>query len=190
VSVSRRERGDLRLLRIYALTIPTVMRYRPDSAWAELSRQPANLLARLDAELAGEASRYRAMFAAIIAVVLMPGLLSAFLWSGMYWLPVRIRWNPFFRGEYGLPLLSLYEWLAFLLLAAFLVYGWALLHTSRQETRRMSADLAVLGSASAEEREAIAREALTGRHPRAELLLRKAAPLSAYRELLGEGRAS
>lgn len=189
MSLTRRERGDLRLLSVYALTIPTVMRYKPDAAWAQLSIDPALLLARLDAELAGEASRYRALFAASIAVLLMPGLLAAFLWSGLYWLPVRITWVPFFREEYGLPWLSLFEWLAFLFLAAFLVYGWALLRTSRQGTRRMSADLAVLGSATDSEREAIAREALSGGYPRAELLLRKAAPFSAYREPMGEGRA-
>ena len=190
MSASSRERSDLRLLRIYAFTIPTVMRYKPDLAWAELSPEPGQLLGRLDSELAGEASRYRALFAAIIAVVLMPGLLAGFLWSGLYWLPVRIPWFPFFRGEYGLPWLSLFEWLAFLCLAAFLVYGWALLRTSRDETRRMAADLAVIGSAGPDEREAIAQEALTGSYPRAELLLRKAAPLSAYRELLGEGKGS
>jgi hypothetical protein len=190
VSSSRRERGDLLLLRVYALTIPTVMRYKPDASWAQLSRDPAHLLTRLEAELAGEASRYRALFTASVAVLLMPGLLAAFLWSGLYWLPVRVLWFPFFRGEYGLPWLSLFEWLAFLFLAAFLAYGWALLRTSRSETRRMSADLAVIGSAASADREAIAAEARTGDHPRAELLLRKAAPFSAYRELLGEGKQS
>jgi len=190
VTASRRERGDLRLLRIYAFTIPTVMRYKQDPVWAELSQEPALLLSRLDDELAGEASRYRALSWAILAVVLMPGLLAGFLWSGLYWLPVRVPWYPFFRGAYGLPWLSLFEWIAFMCLAAFLVYGWALLRTSRDETRRMSTDLAVIGSAGAGQREAIAREALVGEHPRAELLLRKAAPLSAYRELLGEGKRS
>jgi hypothetical protein len=190
VSTTRRERSDLRLLRIYAFTIPTVMRYKPDTAWSELSPQPQQLLARLDAELAGEASRYRALFAAMIAVLLMPALLAAFLWSGLYWLPVRIPWYPFFRGEYGLPWLSLFEWLAFLFLALFLVYGWALLRTSREETRRMAADLAVLASAGSNERDGFAREALVGHYPRAELLLRKAAPLSPYRELLAEGKLS
>ena len=166
------------------------MRYKPDPVWAELSPEPAPLLARLDAELAGEASRYRALFAAMVAVLLMPGLLAGFLWSGLYWLPVRIPWYPFFRGEYGLPWLSLFEWLAFLCLAAFLAYGWALLRTSREETRRMSADLAVIGSARCGEREAIAHETIDGHYPRAELLLRKASPLSAYRTLLGEEKPS
>jgi len=188
VSASRRVRGDLRLLRIYALTIPTVMRYRPDAAWAQLRPEPAELLARLDAELAGEASRYRALFAACVAVLLMPGILAAFLWSGLYWLPVRVFWVPFYRGEYGLPWLSLFEWLAFLFLGVFLAYGWWLLRISRAETRRMSADLAVIGGAGPTQRDEIAREALAGDYPRAVLLLRKAAPLSDYRELLGEGR--
>jgi hypothetical protein len=188
VSSSRRVRADLRLLRIYALTIPTVMRYTPDPEWARLSQQPDELLARLDAELAGEASRYRALFVACIAVLLMPGLLGAFLWSGLYWLPVRILWFPFFRGEYGLPWLSLFEWLAFFFLAVFLAYGWWLLRISHAETRRMSADLAVIGAADSRQRDEIAREALVGDYPRASLLLRKAAPLCAYRELLGDGR--
>jgi phytoene dehydrogenase-like protein len=184
VNTERRVRGDLRFLRIYALTIPTVMRYRPDAAWAALSAEPGELLTRLESELAGEASRYRALLVACIAVLLMPGVLAAFMWSGLYWLPLNVIWLPFFRGEYGLPWLSLFEWLAFLLLVAFLVYGWALLRTSRTETRRMAADLAVIGSAPPVERGAIAREALDGNHPRSELLLRKAVPLSAYRELL------
>jgi hypothetical protein len=166
------------------------MRYKPDPAWAQLSAEPSQVLGRLDAELAGEASRYRRLFAACVAVLLMPGLLAAFLWSGLYWLPVRILWFPFFRGEYGLPWFSLFEWLAFLCLTGFLAYGWALLRTSRRETRRMAADLAVIGAATTEEREAIAREAIAGDHPRAELLLRRAAPLAAYRDLLGEGSAS
>jgi hypothetical protein len=190
VSLSRRVRGDLRLLRIYALTIPTVMRYTPDPEWAQLSQEPDKLLARLDAELAGEASRYRALFVACVAVLLMPGLLGAFLWSGLYWLPVRILWFPFFRGEYGLPWLSLFEWLAFLFLAVFLAYGWWLLRISHAETRRMSADLAVIGGAEPGKRDAIAREARVGDYPRAALLLRRAAPLSAYRELLAEGRSA
>ena len=190
MNAPRRVRGDLRFLRIYALTVPTLMRYKPDAAWAELSPEPSELLSRLDEELAGEAARYRYLFAACVAVLLMPGFLAAFLWSGLYWLPVRVLWFPFFRGEYGLPWFSLFEWLAFLLLAAFLAYGWALLRTSRTETRRMAADLAVVGSAGPEQREAIACEARTGDHPRAELLLRKAAPLASYRELLDEGRPS
>jgi hypothetical protein len=190
VKPARRLRQDLRLLRIYALTIPTVMRYRPDASWAQLSREPHEVLTRLEAELAGEASRYRSLFVACVLILLMPGLLAGFLWSGLYWLPVRVLWFPFFRGEYGLPWLSLFEWIAFMFLAAFLAYGWALLRTSRQETRRMSADLAVIGSAELQQREAIAQEALVGDHPRAELLLRKAKPLSAYRELLGEGERS
>jgi phytoene dehydrogenase-like protein len=190
VNTERRVRGDLRFLRIYALTIPTVMRYSPDAAWAALSPEPGELLARLESELAGEASRYRALLVACVAVLLMPGLLAAFLWSGLYWLPLNVVWQPFYRGEHGLPWLSLFEWLAFLLLAAFLVYGWALLRTSRTETRRMAADLAVVGSAPDTQREAIAREASAGNHPRAELLLRRAAPLSVYRELLSESTSS
>ena len=183
---SRRERKDLHLIRIYAFTIPTVMRYQPDAEWAELSPEPVQLLARLETELSGEASRYRALFAAMAAVLLMPGLLAAFMWSGLYWLPVRIPWYPFFRGAYGLPWLSLFEWTAFLFLAAFLVFGWALLRTSRDETRRMCSDLRVFGSASPAEREAIAREVDLGGYPRSRLLLRKAKPMTAYRELLGE----
>ena len=72
MSSSRRVRSDLRLLRIYAFTIPTVMRYRPDAAWAQLSAEPRELLGRLEAELAGEASRYRSLFVACLAVLLMP----------------------------------------------------------------------------------------------------------------------
>lgn len=186
MKLSRRERGDARLMRIYAFTIRTLMRYAPDAEWAKLSPEPRELLTRLDVELAEEAARYRALFAAMLAVLLMPGLLAAFLWSGMYWLPVRIPWYPFFRGEYGLPFLSLFEWIAFLLLAVFLVYGWALLRTSRFRTRRMAADMGVLRSADPDARRAFAREVLSGHYPRIEILLRTAPPLSAYRPLLAE----
>ena len=131
-------------------------------------------------------SRYWALLWAIVAIVLMPPLLAGFLWSGMYWLPFSISWHPFFRGQYGLPWLSLFEWLAFLLLGAFLAYAWALLRTSRVETRHMAQDLRVIRDAQPDEREAIAEEALKGGHPRSRLLLGRARPLAEYRALLGE----
>lgn len=181
---SRRVRADLRLLSIWVFTVPTVMRYKPDVRWGELSGAPAELLGRLEAELAGEAGRYRAVFAAIVGVVLMPLLLAGFLWSGLYWLPIRVPWFPFFRGAYGLPYLSLFEWIAFLLLAAFFAYTWAVLRTSRMETRRMAVDLTRLSAVDMQDRRAVAQEALTGVFPRAAYVLRKAKPFASYRSLL------
>lgn len=180
----RRIRGDLRFLRVYVYTVPTVSRYTPDPACEAESAQPSDVLGRVEEELAGEASRYRAAFAAIMAVALMPGLLAGFLWSGLYWLPVRIMWFPFDRGMYGLPYLSLYEWLAFLLLGAFFAYALSLTYTSRRRTRRLTVDYRRLVEADETRRAILAAEASDGRHPRAEFVLRTSPFFALYRPLL------
>ena len=92
---------------------------RPDAA-------PSAVVERVEDELHGEATRYRHALWACIGVALMPVALAILAWSGLYWLPVRILWTPFERGSYGLPWLSLYEWIAYLCLAAFFAYGFAL----------------------------------------------------------------
>ncbi len=126
----------------------------------------------------------RIMFRAIVAVVLMPLFLAGFLWSGLYWLPVRIQWFPFKRGIYGLPLFSLFEWLAFLMLGLFLVGSLAVILEGFASTRRVSNDYGLLSDASSEERVAIAGEARSGAYPRTAYLLSSAKPFAAYAPLM------
>jgi len=124
----RRIRRDLRFVRWYAYTIRHVIRrYRRDVETTGEQRLPAHLLARVEVEVAAECRRMRIMFRAIVAVLLMPMVLAGLLWSGLYWLPVRIMWFPFERGIYGLPMFSVFEWLAFLMLALFLAGSLAVI---------------------------------------------------------------
>lgn len=180
----RRVRRDLRFVRWYAYTIKHIITRYHDGTDAGGAEQPAELLSRVEAEVAAECRRMRIMFRAIIAVVLMPMLLAGFLWSGLYWLPVRILWFPFERGSYGLPLFSLFEWLAFLMLAAFLAGSLAVIFEGLTSTRRVSTDFRHLGEASAEERIAIAREAHSGAYPRIAYLLSRSKPFADYAQLM------
>jgi len=181
----RRVKRDLRFVRWYAYTIRHVItRYRDGAEPGQDAQQPAELLSRVEVEVAAECRRMRIMFRAIVAVVLMPMLLAGFLWSGLYWLPVRILWFPFERGSYGLPLFSLFEWLAFLMLAAFLAGSLAVIFEGIASTRRVSTDYRILGEASAEERAAIAAEARTGAYPRSAFLLSRAKPFAEYAQLM------
>jgi len=175
----------MRFVRWYAYTIRHVIQRYSDAAQTAVEqRLPAELLSRVEVEVAAECRRMRIMFRAIVAVVLMPMLLAGFLWSGLYWLPVRILWFPFERGSYGLPLFSLFEWLAFLMLAVFLAGSLAVIIEGLASTRRVSTDYGLLGDASAEERVAIAREAHSGAYPRSAYLLSQAKAFSAYAPLM------
>jgi len=175
----------MRFVRWYAHTVKHVMRrYSDDAATADAAQRPEEMLARVEREVAAECRRMRMMFVAILGVVLMPFLLAGFLWSGMYWLPVRILWFPFERDMYGLPLFSLYEWFAFLFLAAFLVCAAVTLADGFSSTRRVSTDFRHLADATPAEMAGIAHVAVVGSFPRAEYLLRRAKPFSAYRPLL------
>ena len=181
----RRVRRDLRFVRWYAYTVGHVMtRYRDGADVGQEAQRPAELLARGEVEVAAECRRMRIMFRAIVAVVLMPMLLAGFLWSGLYWLPVTIPWFPFYRGSYGLPLFSLFEWLAFLMLAAFLAGSLAVMVDALASTRRVSTEYRRLSEASAEERAAIAVEARSGAYPRTAYLLGRAKPFAAYAPLM------
>lgn len=183
----RKVRRDLHFLRWYAHTVKHVMkRYRDAPTAIGGDRSPETLLASVEREVAAECHRMRAMFGAILAVALMPILLAAFLWSGMYWLPVRILWFPFERGAYGLPLFSLYEWLAFLFLAAFVAYASVMLAGGLDSTRRVSTDFRQLRDASPAEQAAISHVAASGGFPRATFLLGRALPFVAFRPLLVE----
>lgn len=181
---TRRVRADMRFLKLYVYTVPTVYRYTPDPACEAESDEPIALLGRVEEELAGEAWRYRRVGAAIVAVILMPLLLAGLLWSGLYWLPVRVMWFPFERGMYGLPFFSLYEWLAFLLLAAFFAYSLSLTYTSRWRTRRLRVDYHRLADADEARRLEIAGQATDGAFPRSRFILSKSPVFAAYRPLL------
>jgi len=181
----RRVRRDLRFVRWYAYTVRHVItRYDDGVDAGQDAQRPAELLSRVEIEVAAECRRMRIMFRAIIAVLLMPMLLAGFLWSGLYWLPVRIPWFPFERGSYGLPLLSLFEWLAFLMLAAFLTGSLAVIIEGFASTRRVSTDYRLLGEASAADRAAIAAEARSGAYPRCAYLLSRAKPFADYAPLM------
>jgi hypothetical protein len=180
---SRRLRGDLRFLRIYSLTTNRVIRYKPHPDSVSASEEPGAIADRIEEGLTGEAQRYRLMGWCIFGIIVGPILLSAFLWSGMYWLPVSIYWWPFERGNYGLPLLSLFEWLAYLMLALYFVLTWALLVTSHAETRKLGTEYRRLADASAEIRPQLAAAIADG-HPRAEYVVRHTPAFSAYAELM------
>lgn len=181
----RRVRSDLRFIRWYAHTVPHVIRrYRDDAIACDPLWSPEELLTSIEVEVAAECRRMRIMFRAILAVVLMPILLGGFLWSGLYWLPVTVLWLPFERGVYGLPWFSLFEWLAFLMLATFLAGSLAVIVEGFASTRRVSTDYRRLEDAPAEERSEIADAARSGNFPRGEYLLGHAKPFAAYAALL------
>ncbi len=186
----RRVRRDLRFVRWYAHTIRHVIRrYLGDDVSGQDALRPADLLTRVETEVAAECRRMRIMSRAIIVVVFMPLLLAVFLWSGLYWLPVTIPWFPFERGVYGLPLFSLFEWLAFLMLAAFLAGSLAVIAEGFESTRRVSTDYRRLSEASAEARTAIATEARSGAYPRSAYLLARAKPFADYAAELSQDAA-
>lgn len=162
----RRLRRDLRFLRIYTLTVRRVLRYRPHPQTLAASAEPVAVIDRLEGALSREASRYRALGWCIFAVLFTPLALGAFLWSGMYWLPVRIYWWPFDRGNYGLPYLSLFEWLSYLVLLAYFVVAGAYLSASNDETRRLGTDYRRLLEAPEDVRGEIAAVIGDGAHQR------------------------
>jgi hypothetical protein len=183
---ARRLRSDLRFLRIYSLTTNRVIRYKPHPESVSASEEPGAIADRIEGGLAGEAQRYRLMGWCIFGIVVGPVLLSGILWSGMYWLPVRIYWWPFERGNYGLPFLSLFEWLAYLMLAVYFVLSWALLVTSHSETRKLATEYRRLAEASGQTRIELAA-AIANAHPRAEYVVRHSKAFSAYVELMDAG---
>ena len=186
----RRSTRDMLMLRGYVYTVRTVMGYRPDAECERASGEPADVVARLEGELAGELARYRQVMWSILAVLLMPAFVAVFLWSAMYWLPVRIYWWPFERGNYGLPLLSLYEWLCFLLLAAYFAYTWAVLRGSREGTRRIGVDYRRLAAASSDQQAQVADILRGGGFPRVAYVLARSHEFAAYRPLLADKPAS
>lgn len=153
---ARHIRGDLRFLRLYTLATRRVMRYKPHPESVSASEDPHAVADRIEAGLAGEARRYRLLGWSMLAVIVAPVLLSGILWSGTYWLPVRIYWWPFERGNYGLPFFSLFEWLAFMLVAAYFVVAWGLLVASYAETCKLGTEYRRLADATGDTQTGIA----------------------------------
>ena len=180
----RRIRRDLRFLRIYVYTVPRTLTYSTPKADAQSEVSPAQVTSRIEEGLAVEATRYRRCGWAIVALIAALPLLSGFLWSGMYWIPVRVYWWPFERGNYGLPFLSLFEWLCYLALAAYFVVTFALLSDGYAQTARLGAEYRRLLAADSATREQLIGVVSQGAVPRTEFLLRNAPVFSAYRDAL------
>lgn len=186
----RRLRADLRFLWLYVHTTRRVCEYEPHAAALAASDEPVDIADRIEDQLAQEAWRYRAMGWCILALVVALPMLAAFLWSAMYWLPVRVYWWPFERGNYGLPFLSLFEWLAYLVLAAYFVVTGALLYASHTNTRRLSTEYRRLIDASDERRAVITEALVDGEHVRAEYVVEHSKVFSAYEPLLKRSATS
>lgn len=175
---------DLPLLWIDVRCASSTMKRRPDAEILAADADTAAVIDRVEDELHDEAQRYRRALWACVAVCTMPFLLAGLAWSGLYWLPVRIIWMPFERGYYGLPWLSLYEWIAYLFLTAFFVYGSALISESRSATHRLSADYHRLADAEPLARERFALEVVSAKRQRTELVMRHSPAFAEYRPLL------
>lgn len=186
VSSPRTLRRDLRFVRIYAFQTDRVLRYSAHEETLGASDEPLAVADRIERGLAGEARRYRLVGWCILALLAVPPLLSGFLWSAMYWLPIRIYWWPFDRGNYGLPFFSLFEWLLYLVVAAYFVITVPLLFESRTETRKLGTDLRRVRDASTAEKNALAKVIAEGAHPRTESLVRHSKAFSAYAPLLDQ----
>ena len=160
------------------------MKHRPDRHVSAASSEARDVIDRIETELAGEATRYRYALYACIAVCIMPVALSGLAWSGLYLLPFSVPWFPFERGMYGLPWLSLFEWVAYLFLALFFVVGFALVAESHGATRRLSADYHRLADADEDDRREFASEVATARRARTERVMRSSGVFSEYVALL------
>ena len=176
----RAVRRDLRYLWADVRLAHSMMKRRPDAGVQAASAAAGDVVDRIESELAGEAARYRYALYACIAVCLMPILLSGLAWSALYWLPVTIFWFPFERGYYGLPWLSLYEWIAYLFLALFFVFGFALVAESHGATRRLSADYRRLANADESGRRDFAAAVRRAALARTELVLRSSRVFAEY----------
>jgi hypothetical protein len=184
-SRARRLRRDLRFLRVYSAKTNRMMRYKPHRESVSASEEALAIADRIEGGLAGEARRYRMVGWCMVGVIVGPVLLAGFLWSGMYWLPVILYWWPFDRGNYGLPFLSLFEWLAYLMIAAYFVVAWALLSASHAEALKLGTEYRRLLEVSAEQRAEIAAALEDGAHPRARFVVRNSPVLhTAYAEFM------
>jgi membrane protease YdiL (CAAX protease family) len=180
----RKMRKETGLLEWDVWRAHSVMERKPDAATSAMSGEPDDVLGRVEPELAGEARRYRGVLYGALLTMFMPGILAILAWSAMYWLPVRIMWLPFERGGMGLPGLSLYEWSAFALLLAYLVYGLVQIRASHRATACLSADYRRLVAADESQRAEYAEAALSGRYPRVRAVLGKSTAFSMYEDLM------
>lgn len=180
----RKMRKETGLLEWDVWRAHSVMERKPDAATSAMSGEPHDVLGRVEPELAGEARRYRRVLYGALLMMFMPGILAILAWSAMYWLPVCILWLPFERGVMGLPGLSLYEWSAFTLLIAYLVYGLVQIRASHRATACLAADYRRLVAADEPQRTEYAEAALSGRYPRARAVLAKSTAFSMYEDLM------
>ena len=183
---ARQLRRYLRFLRIYSLTVARVLRYRAHPEALAASEDPSAIADRIEDGLARQARRYRAVTSYIVALLLAPPLLAAFLWSAMYWLPVRIYWWPFARGNYGLPFLSLFEWLCYLGLAAYFVVAGAQLAGSHTETMMLGTEYRRLLELPDDGREQMASAIGDGDHPRTRFLVERSPVFADFAVRLAE----
>jgi hypothetical protein len=186
----RRIRGDLRFMRLYAHTVKRSMVYHDHKETLAADPSATAVAERIECGLRGEAKRYRMVGWTILAVILAPMLLSAFMWWAMYWLPVKYNWLPFERGMYHLPYFSLFEWSAYLIIAAYFVVTWGYITTSHDETLRLGTEYRRLAAASPEYRAEIVEALRSGEYPRTECVVTRAKVFADYAEALAEERPS
>ena len=185
---ARQVRRDLRFLKLYAYTVPRTLHYsKPPADAGGDAVTPAESLCRIEDGLAEEGTRYRLCAWAIVALLVALPALAAFLWSAMYWLPIRVYWWPFERGNYGLPFLSLFEWLAYLILAAYFVVTLATLREGYAQTHRLAAEYRRLISADPQWTAETVALVRGGEWPRTAFLLHRAPAFAEYRAALDAG---
>lgn len=177
-----RVRSDLRALWPDLRRPTLILRWASDPVVAASSLEPSVLFERVERGLAEAADRYRRVLLTGAVLLLTPLLLAWVMYAGIFVLPVDV-YAPFFRGVY-VPLVSLYEFAAFLLLAGTLGYAAYVAYQSAGTLSRLSADLRRLREADDEQRAAFAAEASTGHWPRAATLLLRGGQFAAYRDLI------
>lgn len=184
----RRWRADTRFLWPDLRRPGMAMRTKPDASAPETPSDPAALCERIERELAGEAWRYRHVLLVGLVTLVMPWVLLAIMWAGFWVLPYSIVWEPFERGFY-LPGYSLFEASAYVLLFAFLAWGWVYTRDSVHALRRLGVDYRRLRDADDASRVEYAAEAASGSWPRVRALLMRGRGFEAYRQAL-ESRPS
>lgn len=185
-AVVRREhaRADIRFLTpdLYRPGLP--LRSRPDDAVIAASAEPAELLLRVESELAAESVRYRWVLGLGTLMLLMPGTMAIAWWFYFLYVPMEFYIDPFKRGLY-VPIISVYEATAFFLWAMLFTAALSYVHESRKAMRRLGVDYRRLRDASPEQLNDYAAEVGSGRWPRAWTLLTRGRGFESYRVLLG-----
>lgn len=150
----------------------------------------AEVVQRVETELAGAALRYRMMLWVTAGVFLSPALLAWAAWdllwrktpAGLYILP-PYQYEPFVRGFY-FPNVSLYEFATYC--SVFLLMGAALFlsYLTFAAMYRLAPDYQFLRDADEAQRAEVVRTASDGRWPRATALLLRGREFAEYRPLV------